>query len=377
MRLVIELIDFKHGKSYGYEEFVFNLLRDFSRNSSQINASEIIIACREDQQSFFLPLVKEKISLFIVECKSVLGRLYYAEVLKKKLHLTENDLVFYPGDFMPLGRCKFKTMMTVHDLLFKYSNLCEHSLYFWLFRMKLYLYEPQGVRKADKVIAISDFTRNDVINTMGIEPGKVETIYNYFCFDKYDSHEELTINKIDFPYILSVCSGVKHKNHKVLLESFSELAKKRKDIHFVIVGGLHKDSLPLFDGLPGNVKQRIHFYKHISNVDLSYLYSNARLYVSASLFEGLGMPVVEALYFGLPVILSDIEVHREISFNKAIYFNPNSASALFELENNVLEGKLTGEAIDKKIIIDRYSSENTSIKYIQAINELLWGGGSL
>ena len=264
--------------------------------------------------------------------------------------------------------------MVVHDLLFMYKQLCENTLYFKLFRFKQYLYEPQGIRKANKVIAISNFTRNDILKKISsVLSSKIETIYNYFCFDKYDCNDERKIGNLSYPFILSVCAGNKHKNHRVLLEAFSMLASEDKNIHFVLVGSIYADALPFYENLPENVKNRFHLMRHISNADMAYLYTNAKLYVSASLFEGLGMPVVEALYFGLPVILSDIEVHREISFNKAIYFKSDSAVDLSQKEKEVIEGRSEYPIIDKKMIIERYSASNTSMKYIDVINKLLGG----
>lgn len=372
MKLVIELIGFAHGKSYGYEEYIFNLLRDFKRNRSLINASEIIIVCPEDQKEYFHPVLCDGISVFTVKYSNMIGRQWQSEVLPRRLGLTEKDLIFYPGDFMPLRRSVTKTLMVVHDLLFMYKQLCEQTVYFKLFRLKQYLYEPQGIRKANKVIAISNFTKNDILKKVSsVSISKVETIYNSFCFDKYDSNEERKMGDLSYPYILSVCAGNKHKNHRVLLESFSKLASQDDNIHFVIVGSIHKDALPYYENLSEDVKNRIHLVRHILNADLAYLYSNAKLYVSASLFEGLGMPVVEALYFGLPVILSDIEVHREISFNKAIYFKSDSSVDLYQKEKDVLEGKYEYSIIDKEMIIERYSPANTSMKYIDAINSLL------
>lgn len=378
MRLIIELIGFAHGKSYGYEEYIFNLLRDFKRNRSQIKASEIIIVCHEDQKEYFSPILCDGTSVFTVKYSNIIERQWQSEVIPKKLELTEKDLIFYPGDFMPLRRNMTKTLMVVHDLLFMYNQLCENTLYFKLFRLKQYLYELQGIRKANKVIAISNFTRNDILKKIShVSSSKIETIYNYFCFDKYDYNEERKIGDLAYPYILSVCAGNKHKNHRVLLESFSMLASQDDNIHFVLVGSIHADALSYYENLPINVKNRFHLMKHISNADLAYLYTNAKLYVSASLFEGLGMPVVEALYFGLPVILSDIEVHREISFNKAIYFKSDSAVDLYQKEKEVIEGKSEYPIIDKKMIIERYSASNTSMKYIDVINKLLGGGNFL
>lgn len=374
MKLVIDLIGFEHGKAYGFEEFVFNLLKDFKRFRYKINADEIIIVGHSNQRQYFLPLLTDGISFYSVNYKGVLTRRWQSEVLANRLKLTNKDVVLYPGNNMPLNKIRAKKILVVHDLLFMYNKLCEHTLYFTLFRLQQFLYVPQGARKADEIIAISNFTKNDIIKRLKVTTNKINTIYNYFCFDKYSDSDILGIERITYPYILSVCAGNKHKGHKVLLESFSLLAKDNNEINLVLVGSLHVSAQSYFDDLSGDIRDRIHFLRHISNADLAYLYRNARAYVSASLFEGLGMPVVEALYFGLPVILSDIDVHREISFNRAVYFAPQSSLDLYKKVKGVLDGIIPIQPVDRDSIEERYSSNNTSLKYIEVINSLIKQG---
>ena len=98
----------------------------------------------------------------------------------------------------------------------------------------------------------------------------------------------------------------------------------------------------------------------------SHLYADCEAYISASLFEGLGMPVVEAMYFNVPLILSDLDVFREVTNNQAIFFNPNSIEELSQiLIKN--EYKRFGT---RKFVLEKYSSENTSQKYIDILNSL-------
>ena len=92
------------------------------------------------------------------------------------------------------------------------------------------------------------------------------------------------------------------------------------------------------------------------------------LYVMPSLFEGLGMPVVEAMYFDLPVILSDLPVFHEVSFEKGIYFDPldekDLSDKMFVVQNNSFCNSY------KKQVMNMYSEQNTSHKYIELFNML-------
>lgn len=118
------------------------------------------------------------------------------------------------------------------------------------------------------------------------------------------------------------------------------------------------------------VKDRIIWKGNLSNAALGALYRGASCYVSASKFEGLGMPVVEAMSFGLPVLLSDIPPHREVSLGKGVYFKMEDADALCE--------KMLGMSAERKDyaadIQKMFSDEHTAARYVELINRMRGGG---
>ena len=104
-------------------------------------------------------------------------------------------------------------------------------------------------------------------------------------------------------------------------------------------------------------------------MQLASLYKKASAYVSASLYEGLGMPVVEAMYFGLPVILSDTLIHREVSFNEGVYCKCDDVADFCNgLEISVCNRSSVPDV--KERIRSRYSEENTAFRYIREFNSL-------
>lgn len=366
MKLVIDLFGFEQGRSYGFEEYILNLLTSFAKNRNQIKAEEIFVACQTSQVDFFKTKFGESFNYFTRKGSSYLLRFFNSAKLPSLLNLTRNDVILYPGNYMPILGRKSQVILVIHDLLFKHSEFCSKSISFTLFRLQRYIYIPQSIRRADVVIAISEYTRNEIISFYNTSPEKVVTIYNYFYFGKYDSSELRTITLIDKPFFLSICSGARHKNHEVMLRAFNEHCFSNKTDLFVLVGSLYPTAKEYYNTLSQDVRERIIFLSNISNSDINYLYSNAKGYISASLFEGLGMPVVEALYFNLPAYLSDTEIHREVSFGKAQYFNPLDwhSLAMLMAENSV-PTDITSE------INNRYSEQNTSGEYVNVINTLI------
>jgi glycosyltransferase involved in cell wall biosynthesis len=230
---------------------------------------------------------------------------------------------------------------------------------------------PISLKKATKIIAISEFTRSDILHNYKINSEKIFAIYNYFNFNKYTFLEKMDIDiDVRDPYILSVSSLAKHKNIIVILKAFNEICKKTDHI-LIFVGSLQKmcfNDRNYYEKLEESVKKRIVFFDKISNGSLAFLYKNCSFFVTATLFEGLGMPIIEALYFNAPTVVSDIEVLREITLNKVFYFDPRSSVALVQLlekyKYNIPRPYMQND------IIEIFSEKNTSQKYIGIINDI-------
>lgn len=366
-KLILDFLVFQHGKSYGFEGYLLNILTYLVEHRQDIHAERIIICCQDSQVEFFRTITDNKFEICGFQVSSIISRFKASRELPKKLSATIHDVIFYPANYMPyFTTTSALRVMTIHDLLYRHSEYCSSSLRFKLFRYQRYLYIPRSLKKADSIIAISNFTKNEVIETYQINKMKIQTVYNYFNFGKYDDGSDRTISNINGNFYLSVCSSQKHKNHSILLKAFRVVAQKDNEVKFVLVGDLNQDVLPLYNSLDENIKNRFIMVKHISNSDFKYLYSNAIAYISASKYEGLGMPIVEALYFGLPAFLSDLEIHREVSFNKAKYFDSDDWEKLAEYMSNNYESPNL-----KDLVIERYKAENTSRRYLDVFNRLL------
>lgn len=366
MKLVIPLYDFAHGKSYGFEEYICNLLDYFSTNINQIVADDVILVCEEDQFDFFYDRYGNVFSIYSKKCKGYFKRFYKEHRLYKDLKLSKKDIVLYTGNYMPLWGGNHKKMLVIHDLLFRHGEFLSKNFYTLLFRMQRYIYIPISLRRADKIVAISNFTCQEIIKYYNIKKEKIQVIYNYFNFNKYTIGGKRTIQDIDGNYFLSICAKYPHKDHLTIVKAFELYCENNKNVKLVFVGKLNVESQVYLKSLSQSIKNRIIVFRHISTQDIYYLYSNAQAYISASLFEGFGMPIAEALYFGLPVILSDTYVHREVSMGLAKYYPCKDYKTLSSLLEKTIKN------IDvKKDVVKLFSEENTSAKYIQLINNLL------
>jgi len=363
MKLVIEGLGFTFGKAYGYQEYLFNLLDYFYEHRSNIMYDSIIIVCDSCEVGHF-EKYSDKFEIVGFDFDSYLGRFVAASSISSRLSLSENDLILFPGNFSSLKK-HCKQIVVVHDLLYLRKAYFAKTFYNFLFRLQRYIYIPRSLELANSIVSISEFTKQDILTHFKTKAEKINVIYNYFDFDKYKNGDDTF--SLDYPYYLSICSSAYHKNTITLLKAFNESSSKTNN-HLVIIGSIDNRSNKYYNQLVPEIKNRVHFMKRISNHLLAELYINATAYISASLFEGLGMPVVEAMYFNIPVLLSDIPPHREVSLNCGYYFEPSSYRKLAEFMSHPKDLIVNKDVRER--IIEQYSGSNTSNKYIDLINAM-------
>lgn len=361
-RLFIELLSIESGKSYGFQEFSFNLLDYLSKHIEDFLVDEVHLIIKNEEIELF-ETYSSRFNIVGYSYKNILQRYYIQNMLPIWMKMSKNDVILTPDNYSGLFK-KCHSVITIHDLLFKRVEWLPKPL----MRYQRELYIPVSIKHADKIIAISSFTAQDIeYYYPKISKGKVSVIRNYFNFNKYESKPINTIGN----YILAVSSNEYHKNLVTLIKAYAEYCEMGGPLDFYLVGKLSDDSVAgkEYSLLTESIKKRIHFNVNITNDQLGKLYQNAAFYVSASLFEGLGMPIVEAMYFNLPVLISDDMVFREVSLGMGEYFNPLDSH---ELAYKMIKLDFSKRDYSEKII-EAYSEKHTSAKYIDVINSVLGG----
>lgn len=366
--LVIEALSLNYGKAFGFQEYLFNLLRYIKLHRNEVEVEKIIIACKErDRRAFesFQPEIE--IKSFKIE--NTLYRYFILNTLYWKMNLSEEDLILFTNNYSALTKhCKH--LLVIHDLLYLRKEYMPNKA----FRIQRDLFVPRSAKIADCVIGISEWVKKDIIDNFSLKnKEKVVAIYNFFNFEKFKKEPDSAI--IDAVngknYFLVVASSDVHKNTITTLQAYKKYVEDEGDRYLVIIGKL-SNKLSLFvESFEKHIKSKIINLNGISNGSLRYLYQNASAYISATLFEGLGMPIVEAMYFGLPCIVSDIEVVKEVTAGKAIYFN---ALDIDELANYMKSVDTHKRPQQIGIMKDMYSEKNTVQKYVRLVNGLITMG---
>lgn len=234
--------------------------------------------------------------------------------------------VFHPTYYNPyfIKNLKKPLVTTIHDMT--YERLPE---YFWVMD-PLTMQKRISVERADKIIAISETTKKDLLKYIDTNESKVEVIYHGIDIQTPLVFEE--VQKLPNNFLLFVGDRSGYKNFYLLLNTFEKFTKKNPDIHLVLTGGgkLVGADLEIINRL--KLQDKVHHY-NVSDEQLNFLYSKAVLFIYPSLHEGFGLPILEAFKAKCPMLLSDTECFREIAQDGASYFSAYSADDLiFKIE---------------------------------------------
>jgi glycosyltransferase involved in cell wall biosynthesis len=273
-------------------------------------------------------------------------------VLPTMLRRLRIDVLHSPHHHTPvLSRALFgahtKRVVTVHDLTF----ILIPERYPIARRLFMEGVTRASARTADAVITPSQTVRRQVIDRLGLRPERVVAIpeaasSSYRKPPRMQVDEVLTRYGVPEPYILSVGSLEPGKNRTRLLRAFSELRGRGIECSLVIVGQpawKYEGDYDLVHklGLGGYV----HFLGYVPDIDMPPLYTGASVFAFPSLFEGFGLPVLEAMACGAPVVTSNVSATAEIGADATLLIDPYDTGAI----TSALESVLTNEALRRDL----------------------------
>lgn len=260
---------------------------------------------------------------------------------------------------------KAKTVITVHDMIHEKFRDGFPS------RDKTSQNKERAVKRASHIICISENTKNDLINLFNVNPHKISVIYHGYMLRQESSQRRLNIgNK---PYILYVGHRGTYKNFSRLLRAYSYSPRLERAFKLVCFGGgrFSNDEIDQIKQL--NLKPENVVHLNGSDVILSTLYSNAAAFVFPSLYEGFGIPPLEAMSFKCPVVCSNTSSSPEVAGDAAEYFDPyNIEEMIFSVESVVFSNEKRNKLIEMGLKrINLFSWEKCAEKTLEVYSSLL------
>lgn len=372
-KIAIDLTWVRHKKVGGTESCVRNLLDGFTKVDTE-GIVFVLLLTKDNAESF-----KEFKRFKCFECvvcnvnsENQKERVMWQNLKMGKMLRDMNiDTCLEPVYGKPfIGTKRIKFITTIHDLQAKhYPQYFSKGRVAW---MKASW--KNAVESSEKIIAISEYVKNDIVDTYHISPDKVQVIYDAIVLDTETcaSDEKL----IDFgvekrKYYYTVSSLFLHKNLKTAVLAISEL-KKRNSEHFypLVVSGIGGRKRNELDQLiaENGLQEDIIFTPFVENAERNMLYKNCRAFIFSSIFEGFGMPPIEAMAMGTPVLTTRCTSLEEVTGGLLNYVDDPMDCKEWARK---LEGELTiPSGIEIERLLARYNGDTIAKDYIELMSRL-------
>lgn len=344
MKLLINMTCVYNDRATGIERFALHL----SRELSFLDASVAIVASEQMQWKAELvvsPSIRWS-KVLLKKWEYLFRALWDQTALRRYIARCKPDVVLFPiqdGMLCP----PVKQIITVHDLHYLHfkDTVAECRQEIPAFRRLFYRVKmPYILRRSAAIVAVSEATKLDIVKTFGISPEKVHVVYNGYDSGRFHCYVDpmpvLKRRGIEREkYFLFVGSILRHKNIVRLIQAF---ARQDTSMSLVIAGsckdpGYLEEVMNTSAGLGSG---RVRYLEYVSDDDLPSLYSGAVAFVLPSLHEGFGVPIIEAMACGTPVITSNCSAMPEVAGDAALLVDPYSvesiAYAMCELLSNPL-----------------------------------------
>ena len=298
----------------------------------------------------FIPHVRFKGKMRLYEILKKIGKIPDYKKINMDATIdklkTGNFNIFHPtyyNDYFLDYLEKKPFVLTIYDMIYE---IYPEFFYKYYDDIKM---KQKLALKAQKIVTISNNTKKDIINFFEIDGNRIEVIYLASSIkDQFDVRENNFAAPIPGNYILFVGSRNGYKNFYFFIRAISNILKSDKDLNVVCAGGgaFSNEEKCFFEALEIN--------KQLKNFDicddkfLSFLYSNALFFIFPSLYEGFGLPILEAFSCGCPVISSNTGALMEIAGDAVIYFSPKDINSIYDTVREVINDSSLRKGLIKK-----------------------------
>ncbi|RXS89208.1 glycosyltransferase family 1 protein [Geobacillus sp. PK12] len=352
----------------GLGVFTINIIQNLSK---LIDSKKDEIIVYTSNPSFFreYPVTIKKVNSMIQPKRGKLGgviRFLWSQfIFPLRLKADRIDILYsttHHGTFFT----KKKQILTIHDLLpLKFPK--QHKLQYYYFKYVL----PLLLKKASKIITVSENTKKDIYQHYNYPLNKIHIVPNSYNKEHFCVSKETIYKEKYGDYILFVGASYPHKNLIKAIEAFFLVKDKLPSCKLVITGGREEYREKIKERFKDfkDFNKIVVFINYVQYKDLPTLYSNALALLYPSLYEGFGIPPIEAMACGCPVIVSNTSSLPEVCGEAAYYINPEDVIDIAKgietvLKNENLRKQLSVKGLER---VKKYSWEESAKKLLDCL----------
>ncbi len=358
-----------------YSRFVIGALAEFAPE----NSYQLYVPRRRENMEYAellrtFPALEQRLpaSQF---WRGLLSSLWRTFAIKGDLRREGVDIFHGLSNEIPLAlrSSSVRSVVTIHDLIFlRYPKLYK-PIDRWIYNLKF----RYAARHADLVIAVSECTKRDIVELYGVAPERIEVVYQgcapHFAVKCSDDAKRALRAKYNLPakFILNLGTLEERKNLLLCVKSLEQLPS---DIHLVACGRATPYSAEVMQyAQERGVADRITLLHNCSYGDLPALYQSSELFIYVSRYEGFGIPIIEALSSGVPVVAATGSCLEEAGGDAALYVSPDDVGECAEAIKRFLDdAELRNAAIERGYQhIKRFSKESIAQQLTALYNSIL------
>ena len=402
MKIAFNAIRVSNKAGSGFDTFIINFVNEFARYvySNKLNIDFDVFTLypqhfpevkKENIKQVKIPFIRQKsntdtsnsiitykthlpihssthpLIYFLADCFRMFWTQFIFPFYAKKYDLIVNLTQFEASVFN-----LEKQIVVVHDLIPYIFKDQKHKHKFFVYKIL-----PHILRKVKNICAVSVNTKSDLVKILGVKENKIVVIYesvdkNIEIYSKqnFELEKNLLLSGINIGrYILFVGSYDKRKNLENVIKAFDIVCEREKNLYLVVVGFLNENNKRYYKKIIKNFN-KIKILGHISIKELVILYKNAELFLFPTLYEGFGLPPLEAMACGCPVVVSDKGSLPEVCGDAAVYVNPYDPQSIAEgILKVLIDENLRQNLIQKGYQqVKKFSWEQTVKKFLEVLN---------
>ncbi len=368
MKIAVNAQLLRKNDMYGMGWFAYNTLKHIVEQNPEVEFHFLFDSAIEDEFIFNTNVIAHHVK---PKAKSIFLKIFWQQwSVRRKLREIKPDLFLSPDGSLCIG-WNGKQYAVIHDI-----NFFHNSSYLnWKARIYYNSFFPKFAKKASRIGTVSTYSKLDIINAYGIAPDKIDVVYNgvnsFFTPVPEDETNKTKSELTDGEnYFIFIGSLQPRKNILRLLQAFELFKKRTKSPFKLVIAGkeMYKvsDIYTVYDGMM--FKGDVIFTGRVPDEKINAVLGSAYAMVFVPLFEGFGIPVIEAMQCNVPVICSNVTSIPEVAGDAALLVDPYNVEQL-----SVAMGRIYRDDSLRCELIEKGKKQKTLFSWENTAN-LLWNG---